>query len=104
MPTRSKWQQLPTEAINPASIGIDKLGTADIVDTMLNEDRKMLAAVSREKERIALGARYVNTVAALATDDAMRDLAPNALEQIDDATVFLNLIGTYEQKYPQLAW
>ena len=50
----SKWQGLPTEAINPATLGIDKLSPADIVESMLNEDRKMLAAVHREKERIAV--------------------------------------------------
>jgi N-acetylmuramic acid 6-phosphate etherase len=50
----SKWQQLPTEAINPASLNIDKLTSAEIIDVMLAEDRKMLAAVSRERERIAL--------------------------------------------------
>jgi N-acetylmuramic acid 6-phosphate etherase len=55
MPVRSKWQFLPTEAINPATLAIDKLGSADIVEGMLNEDRKMLAAVHREKERIAVG-------------------------------------------------
>ncbi len=55
MAVRSKWQGLPTEAINPATLGIDKLSSADIVEGMLNEDRKMLAAVQREKERIAVG-------------------------------------------------
>src|SRR5437763_11838609 len=55
MPFRSKWQSLPTEAINPATLAIDKLAPADIVEGMLNEDRKMLAAVQREKERIAVG-------------------------------------------------
>src|SRR4249920_3120023 len=55
MPVRSKWQSLPTEAINPTTLGIDKLAAADIVEGMLNEDRKMLAAVQREKERIAVG-------------------------------------------------
>jgi N-acetylmuramic acid 6-phosphate etherase len=55
MPVRSKWQSLPTEAINPATLAIDKLSPADIVEVMLNEDRKMLAAVQREKERIAVG-------------------------------------------------
>jgi N-acetylmuramic acid 6-phosphate etherase len=54
MPLRSKWQQLPTEAINPASLSIDKLPSTEIIDVMLAEDRKMLAAVSRERERIAL--------------------------------------------------
>jgi N-acetylmuramic acid 6-phosphate etherase len=55
MPVRSKWQSLPTEQINPATLAIDKLSPADIVEGMLNEDRKMLAAVQREKERIAVG-------------------------------------------------
>src|SRR4051812_35519943 len=55
MPVRSKWQSLPTEAINPATLAIDKLSAADIVEGMLNEDRKMLAAVHREKDRIAVG-------------------------------------------------
>src|SRR5438034_3065373 len=54
MPSRSKWQSLPTEQINPATLAIDKLSPADIVEGMLNEDRKMLAAVQREKERIAV--------------------------------------------------
>ena len=30
-PMRSKWQSLPTEAINPSSLGIDKLQPDDIV-------------------------------------------------------------------------
>src|SRR5467141_1828624 len=55
MPVRSKWQSLPTEQINPATLNIDKLSSADIVEGMLNEDRKMIAAVQREKERIAVG-------------------------------------------------
>jgi N-acetylmuramic acid 6-phosphate etherase len=55
MSLRSKWQFLPTEAINPSTLAIDKLSPADIVEHMLNEDRKMLTAVHREKERIAIG-------------------------------------------------
>src|SRR5262245_29754553 len=54
MPVRSKWQSLPTEAINPATLSIDKLAPGDIVEEMLNEDRRMLAAVHREKERITV--------------------------------------------------
>lgn len=54
MPPQSKWQQLPTEAINVATLAIDKLPPGDIIDVMLSEDRKMLAAVARERERIAL--------------------------------------------------
>jgi N-acetylmuramic acid 6-phosphate etherase len=55
MPVRSKWQSLPTEAINPETLDIDKLEAFDIVESMLNEERKMLVAVQREKERIAVG-------------------------------------------------
>ncbi|HXE79980.1 MAG TPA: N-acetylmuramic acid 6-phosphate etherase [Vicinamibacterales bacterium] len=59
MAIRSKWQSLPTEAINPATLGIDKLGAAEIVELMINEDRKVLTAVAREKDRIALGAEII---------------------------------------------
>jgi N-acetylmuramic acid 6-phosphate etherase len=59
MPIRSKWQALPTEAINPASLNIDKLPAAGIVDLMLNEDRKALAAVQKERDRIAVGADLI---------------------------------------------
>ncbi len=59
MPTRSKWQSLPTEAINPATLAIDKLPASGIVDLMIAEDRKMLAAVQRERDRIALGADLI---------------------------------------------
>ena len=59
MTVRSKWQSLPTEAINPATLAIDKLSAADIVEGMLNEDRKMLLAVQREKDRIAVGVEII---------------------------------------------
>ena len=59
MPSRSKWQSLPTEQINPATLAIDKLAPTDIVEGMLNEDRKMLAAVQREKDRIAVGVEII---------------------------------------------
>ena len=55
MPLRSKWQSLPTEQINPDTLALDKLAPADLVEEMLHEDRKMLAAVQREKDRIAVG-------------------------------------------------
>ena len=59
MPVRSKWQSLPTEAINASSLAIDKLQPTEIVDLMINEDRKMLEAVRRERERIAVGVDMV---------------------------------------------
>src|SRR5205809_2541555 len=59
MAVQSKWQSLPTEAINPSTLAIDKLSAGEIVEGMLNEDRKMLAAVQREKERIACGVEII---------------------------------------------
>src|SRR5512132_703229 len=59
MPVRSKWQSLPTEQINPATLAIDKLSAVDIVEGMLNEDRKMILAVQREKDRIAVGVEII---------------------------------------------
>ena len=53
---RSRWQALPTEAINPASLAIDKLDAGGIVDLMIAEDRRMFTAVQKERDRIALGA------------------------------------------------
>src|SRR6476619_237684 len=61
MPSRSTWQSLPTEQINPSTLAIDKLAPADIVEGLLNEDRKMLAAVQREKDRIAVGVDIITT-------------------------------------------
>jgi N-acetylmuramic acid 6-phosphate etherase len=59
MPTQSKWQSLPTEAINPGTLAIDKAATRDIVDLVVNEDRKVIAAVQKEKEKIAHGVEIV---------------------------------------------
>ena len=59
MPTQSKWQSLPTEAINPVSLAIDKIPVRDIIELVVNEDRKVIAAVLKEKERIAHGVEIV---------------------------------------------
>jgi N-acetylmuramic acid 6-phosphate etherase len=59
MTTHSKWESLPTEAINPASLAVDKTPVAEIVDMVLNEDRKVIAAVQKERERIAHGIEIV---------------------------------------------
>ncbi len=59
MPHSSKWQSLPTEAINPGTLGIDKQPAAGIVELMLTEEKKALAAVYRERERIAVGADMI---------------------------------------------
>ena len=59
MSTTSKWQSLPTEQINPNSLAIDKTAVRDIIDMVVNEDRKVIAAVQKEKERIAHGIEIV---------------------------------------------
>jgi N-acetylmuramic acid 6-phosphate etherase len=59
MTTQSKWQGLPTEAINPVSLAVDKLPVTDIVDMVINEDRKVIAAVQKERERIAHGVAII---------------------------------------------
>jgi N-acetylmuramic acid 6-phosphate etherase len=58
-PSRSKWEELVTEAINPSTLGIDKLSASDIIELMMVDDRKVLAAVQHEKARIALGADLI---------------------------------------------
>ena len=59
MPTQSKWQALPTEAINPISLDVDKAAVPEIIDMIINEDRKVVAAVQKEKQRIAHGVEIV---------------------------------------------
>lgn len=58
--TPSKWQSLPTEAINPASLNLDKVSVPEIIDLMIAEDRKVVAAVQRERERIAHGVEIIS--------------------------------------------
>jgi hypothetical protein len=36
MPTQSKWQSLPTEAINPVSLAVDKAPVRDIIEMIVN--------------------------------------------------------------------
>jgi N-acetylmuramic acid 6-phosphate etherase len=59
MSTQSKWQSLPTEAINPVSLAVDKTSVPDIIDMVVNEDRKVIAAVHKERERIAHGVEII---------------------------------------------
>ncbi len=55
MPYHSKWEYLPTEAINPESLAIDRMPTLDVIDLMVGEDRKVVGAVQKERVRIAHG-------------------------------------------------
>lgn len=56
----SKWQDLPTEAINPDTLGIDKMPVLDIIDLIGVEDRRVVAAVHKERERIAHGVDIIS--------------------------------------------
>jgi N-acetylmuramic acid 6-phosphate etherase len=51
----SKWQDLPTEAINPDTLGIDTMAVLDIIDLIGQEDKRVVSAVHKERERIAHG-------------------------------------------------
>jgi N-acetylmuramic acid 6-phosphate etherase len=55
MPYHSKWQDLPTEAINSATLAIDRMPVADIIDLISAEDRRVVAAVHKERDKIAHG-------------------------------------------------
>jgi N-acetylmuramic acid 6-phosphate etherase len=59
MPTPSKWQYLPTEAINPNTLALDKTPVPEIIDLIVNEDRKVIAAVQKERAQIAHGIEIV---------------------------------------------
>jgi N-acetylmuramic acid 6-phosphate etherase len=60
MAAHSKWELLPTEAINPASLALDKAPIGEVVDLMIAEDRKVIAAVQRERDRIAHGVEIIS--------------------------------------------
>jgi N-acetylmuramic acid 6-phosphate etherase len=60
MPQHSKWESLPTEAINPNSLALDKAPISEIIDLMIAEDRKVVAAVQRERDRIAHGVEIIS--------------------------------------------
>jgi N-acetylmuramic acid 6-phosphate etherase len=59
MAYHSKWQDLPTEAINLDTLGIDTMPALDIIDLIGAEDRKVVAAVHKERERIAHGVTII---------------------------------------------
>jgi N-acetylmuramic acid 6-phosphate etherase len=57
--SHSKWQDLPTEKINPDTLGIDTMPVLDIIDLISAEDRRVVSAVHKERERIAHGVDIV---------------------------------------------
>ncbi len=58
-PGRSKWEYLPTEAINADSREIDTASVPEIIDLMVAEDRKVVSAIHREKPLIAHGVEII---------------------------------------------
>jgi N-acetylmuramic acid 6-phosphate etherase len=50
--SESKWRQLPTEAINPATVNLDKVPLSEVIELMVLDNRNVLEAVQREKNRI----------------------------------------------------
>src|SRR6187549_4129975 len=59
MPYHSKWQDLPTEAINADTLGIDRMPILEIVDLVFQEDKRVVSAVHKERERIAHGVEII---------------------------------------------
>ncbi len=59
MPFHSKWQYLPTEAINPDTLEIDRMPTLEVIDLFVAEDRKVVTAVQRERVHIANGVEII---------------------------------------------
>jgi len=59
MPTSSKWKDLPTEAIHPASLAMDTASTKELLNLMVSEDRKVVNAVSKERSRIEAAADLI---------------------------------------------
>lgn len=49
----------PTEAINPASLTLDHASTDDVIEMIVDQDRKVITAVHDEKERIAQGVEII---------------------------------------------
>jgi N-acetylmuramic acid 6-phosphate etherase len=57
--SHSKWQDLPTEKINPDTLGIDTMPVLEIIDLVNAEDRRVVSAVHKERERIAHGVEII---------------------------------------------
>jgi N-acetylmuramic acid 6-phosphate etherase len=51
----SKWQALPTEAVNPSTAALDTLPVERIVELMIADNRLVLGAIQQEQSSIARG-------------------------------------------------
>jgi N-acetylmuramic acid 6-phosphate etherase len=56
---RQSWKRLATEAANPRSSRLDRLGPAGIVALMQSEDRRVLAALRNARSSIARAAEWL---------------------------------------------
>jgi N-acetylmuramic acid 6-phosphate etherase len=59
MPVRSKWERLPTEAVNPRTRGIDQLRSGAVIKLMVRDNRRAFRAVEREIASIAKGVALI---------------------------------------------
>ena len=59
MSSASKWQGLPTEAVNQSTVSLDTLPIDDIVELMILDNRNVIEAVEAEKDHIAQGAEIL---------------------------------------------
>jgi N-acetylmuramic acid 6-phosphate etherase len=53
---RSIWESLPTEALHPKSVNLDRLSPGALLELLSNEDRRVVTAVGAEAPRIARAA------------------------------------------------
>jgi N-acetylmuramic acid 6-phosphate etherase len=56
---RSIWESLPTEALHPKSLNLDRLSPEALLELLSKEDRNVVAAVEAEAPRIARAALAV---------------------------------------------
>jgi N-acetylmuramic acid 6-phosphate etherase len=59
MSTESKWQRLPTEAINRRTLDIDTMPIDEIVAVINREDRRTVAAVEKVRPQIAAAVKLI---------------------------------------------
>ena len=62
MSTRSRWQQLATEAVNPRSRDIDTLTADEMIEVMILDNRTILTAVQDGFVTASKGLRPVEIV------------------------------------------
>ncbi len=61
MAVRSKWQRLPTEAVNPKLARLDAMSAGEVVDAMILDTAAVLPALRRMKTRLARASNIVST-------------------------------------------